>query len=70
MKKWLLSVACFLPLFLVAAPNTAQKIDEKAKTLQEKLQTEKQIHGKLQDIANDIVEGEKRLRKLKTRLRR
>ena len=68
MKKWLLSVACSLPLFLVAAPNTAQKIDEKAKTLQEKLQTEKQIHGKLQDIANDIVEGEKEIEKIKDKI--
>ena len=47
MRLWCLRVALFLPLILVAAPNTTQKIDEKAKTLQEKLQTEKQIHGKV-----------------------
>lgn len=68
MKIWLLSVASLLPLLLVAAPNTAQKIDEKAKTLQEKIQAEKQIHGKLQDIANDIVEGEKEIERIKDKI--
>ena len=62
-------VAVFLPLITFAAPaNTTQKIDEKAKTLQEKLQAEKQIHGKLQDIANDIVEGEKDIEKIKDKI--
>ena len=46
----------------------ARKIDEKAKTLQEKLQTEKQIHGKLQDVASDIVEGEKEIEKIKDKI--
>ena len=68
MKRWLFAVAVFLPLSLIAAPNTAQKIDEKAKTLHEKLQTEKQIHGKLQDIANDIVDGEKEIEKIKDKI--
>lgn len=62
-------VAVFLPFITFAAPaNTTQKIDEKAKTLQEKLQAEKQIHGKLQDIANDIVEGEKDIEKIKDKI--
>ncbi|WP_041956975.1 murein hydrolase activator EnvC family protein [Sulfurospirillum arsenophilum] len=68
MRLWCLRVALFLPLILVAAPNTTQKIDEKAKTLQEKLQTEKQIHGKLQDIANDIVNEEKDIEKIKDKI--
>ncbi|ATB68907.1 putative periplasmic protein [Sulfurospirillum diekertiae] len=71
MKLGLLSgVALFLPLILLAASsgNTAQKIDEKAKTLQEKMQTEKQIHGKLQDIANDIVNEEKDIEKIKDKI--
>lgn len=68
MKGWLLSLAYCIPLLLFAAPNTAQKIDEKAKTLQEKLQTEKQIHGKLQDIATDIVDGEKEIEKIKDKI--
>lgn len=68
MRAWRLGVAVLLPLMVLAAPNTAQKIDEKAKTLQEKLQTEKQIHGKLQDIASDIVEGEKEIEKIKDKI--
>ena len=57
-----------IPFVIFAAPNTIQKIDEKAKTLQEKLQTEKQIHGKLQDIANDIVNEEKDIEKIKDKI--
>jgi len=68
MKKWFLGVAVFLPLIVLASPNTAQKIDEKAKTLQERLQAEKQIHGKLQDIASDIVDGEKEIEKIKDKI--
>ena len=68
MRAWRLGVAVLLPLIVLAAPNTAQKIDERAKTLQEKLQTEKQIHGKLQDIASDIVEGEKEIEKIKDKI--
>ncbi len=68
MRNWLVSLVCAVPLLLGAASSTAQKIDEKAKKLQEKLQTEKQIHGKLQDIANDIVEGEKEIEKIKDKI--
>jgi len=68
MRLRCLSVALFLPIMLVATANTTQKIDEKAKTLQEKLQTEKQIHGKLQDIANDIVNEEKDIEKIKDKI--
>jgi len=68
MKPWFLGVALWVPLVVVAVPNTTQKIDEKAKTLQEKLQTEKQIHGKLQDIANDIVNEEKDIEKIKDKI--
>jgi septal ring factor EnvC (AmiA/AmiB activator) len=68
MKPWFLGVVLWVPLVVVAAPNTTQKIDEKAKTLQEKLQTEKQIHGKLQDIANDIVNEEKDIEKIKDKI--
>jgi septal ring factor EnvC (AmiA/AmiB activator) len=69
MKVGFLGVALLLPLLVIAAPNnTAQKIDEKAKTLQDRLQAEKQIHGKLQDIASDIVEGEKEIEKIKDKI--
>jgi len=69
MKIGFLGVALLLPLLVIAAPNnTAQKIDERAKTLQDRLQAEKQIHGKLQDIANDIVEGEKEIEKIKDKI--
>jgi len=49
-------------------PIQHKKLDEKAKTLQEKLQAERQIHGKLQDIASDIVEGEKEIEKIKDKI--
>ncbi|KFL34854.1 MULTISPECIES: M23 family metallopeptidase [unclassified Sulfurospirillum] len=68
MRAWRLGVVLLLPWMVLAAPNTAQKIDEKAKTLQEKLQAERQIHGKLQDIASDIVEGEKEIEKIKDKI--
>lgn len=68
MRKRCLYMAWIMPLVLLSAPNTAQKIDEKAKTLEEKLQTEKKIHGKLQDIANDIVSEEKDIEKIKDRI--
>ena len=68
--RFLGAAVLFLPLMLLAASpgNTTQKIDEKAKTLQEKLQTEKQIHGKLQDIASDIVNEEKDIEKIKDKI--
>ncbi len=70
MKLGLLCSVALLPLMIFAASsaNTAQKIDEKAKTLQEKMQTEKQIHGKLQDIASDIVNEEKDIEKIKDKI--
>ncbi len=52
----------------MAATNTTQKIDEKSKTLQEKIQTEKKIHGKLHDIANEIVAEEKNIEKIKEKI--
>ena len=63
-----LSLLAFLATLLVAAPNTSQKIDEKSKTLEEKIQTEKKIHGKLQDIANDIVSEEKEIERIKDKI--
>lgn len=69
MKRFFLSVSVlFVPLLCFAAPNTAQKITEKSKTLEEKLQTEKQLHGKLQDIANDIMNEEKNIDKIKDKI--
>ena len=66
---------CFLvlgvPLLCLSAPTqngTAQKITEKSKTLEDKIQTEKQIHGKLQDIANDIMDEEKNIEKIKEKI--
>ncbi len=65
----LLGVASLLlPLLAFSASNTVQKITEKSKTLEEKLQTEKKIHGKLQDIANDIVNEEKNIEKIKDKI--
>lgn len=58
----------WVPLMCNAASNTAQKITEKSKTLEEKMQTEKQLHGKLQDIANDIMSEEKNIENIKNKI--
>ncbi len=67
MKNWLF-VIFFALLVQNLWANTAQKISEKSKTLESKLETEKKIHGKLQDIANDIVEEEKNIEKIKEKI--
>ncbi|MDD2383015.1 MAG: peptidoglycan DD-metalloendopeptidase family protein [Sulfurospirillaceae bacterium] len=47
------------------ASNTAQKINEKAKSLEETTKIEQNLHGKLQDIASEIVNEEKNIEKIK-----
>jgi len=65
----LLGVAIVLvPLLVFSASNTVQKITEKTKTLESKIQTEKQLHGKLQDIAGDIVDEEKNIEAIKNKI--
>nr|MBP6497561.1 peptidase M23 [Campylobacteraceae bacterium] len=68
MKKWLFVVCIFFPLLGVFANSTTQKIDEKAKSLEEKMSTEKKLHGKLQDIASEILSEEKSIEQLKTKV--
>lgn len=63
-----LMAVLWVPLMCNAASNTAQKITEKSKTLEEKMQTEKQLHGKLQDIANDIMSEEKNIENIKNKI--
>jgi septal ring factor EnvC (AmiA/AmiB activator) len=68
MKVPLLGVwVLFVPLLCFSA-STAQKITEKSKTLEEKIKTEKQLHGKLQDIANEIMNEEKNIEKIKDKI--
>ena len=68
MNKLQILSCLVIPHLLMSAPSTTQKIDEKAKTLEEKLQTEKKIHGKLHDIANEIMNEEKDIEKIKDKI--
>ena len=68
MKKWLFVVCVFFPLLGVFANSTTQKIDEKAKNLEEKMSTEKKLHGKLQDIASEILSEEKSIEQIKLKV--
>jgi len=61
-------VILWVPLLALYASNTVQKITENTKTLESKMQTEKQIHGKLQDIASDIVAEEKNIEAIKNKI--
>jgi len=56
-----------IPALLMCA-NTEQKISEKTKTLEDKMQTEKKIQGKLQDVANEIVAEEHAIEKIKEKI--
>lgn len=62
-KTWF--VLIFLCCSIVFASNTAKKIDETAKNLEETKKIEQQLHGKLHDIANEIVNEEKNIEKIK-----
>ena len=53
---------------LVLTANTEQKISEKTKTLEDKIETEKKIQGKLQDVANEIVAEEHAIEKIKEKI--
>ena len=48
--------------------NTVQKINEKAKILEDKVQIERKIHGKLQDVASEIVSQEHEIEKIKEKI--
>ena len=50
---------------LILSANTVQKINEKAKILEDKVQIERKIHGKLQDVASEIVSQEHEIEKIK-----
>lgn len=68
MKKWLLGVLIFFQCLNLYAVNTSEKIDEKSKNLEEKINTEKKLHGKLQDIASEIVNEEKNIEVIKGKI--
>lgn len=68
MKKWLFVVCVLFPLLGAFANSTTQKIDEKAKSLEEKMSTEKKLHGKLQDIASEILSEEKNIEQIKIKV--
>lgn len=53
---------------LAFTANTEQKISEKTKTLEDKIETEKKIQGKLQDVANEIVAEEHAIEKIKDKI--
>ncbi len=67
MKQWFWFFLMSL-LTLDVYANTSKKISENAKTLESKIETEKKIHGKLQDIADDILEEEKNIEKIKEKI--
>ena len=56
---------CLLLSPLILSANTVQKINEKAKILEDKVQIERKIHGKLQDVASEIVSQENEIEKIK-----
>ena len=68
MKKCLFVVCVLFPLLGAFANSTTQKIDEKAKSLEEKMSTEKKLHGKLQDIASEILSEEKNIEQIKIKV--
>ena len=53
---------------LILSANTVQKINEKAKILEDKVQIERKIHGKLQDVASEIVSQENEIEKIKEKI--
>ena len=59
----------YVSLFpLILSANTVQKINEKAKILEDKVQIERKIHGKLQDVASEIVSQEHEIEKIKEKI--
>ncbi len=59
---------CLLLSPLILSANTVQKINEKAKILEDKVQIERKIHGKLQDVASEIVSQEHEIEKIKEKI--
>lgn len=60
-------IVLVLPCLLFAA-NTTQKITQQMKNLEDKSQVERKIHGKLQDVAQEIVSQEHEIQKIKERI--
>ncbi len=48
--------------------STVDKIHEKTKILENKVQTERQIHGKMQDVASEIIAEEAAIEKIKEKI--
>lgn len=63
-----LFLVCLLIPALVWCANTEQKIHEKTKTLEDKIETERKIQGKLQDVASEIVAEEHAIEKIKEKI--
>ena len=66
MIRFTVTFFCFFTMLMAA--NTAEKITEKTKVLESKTQVEKQIHGKLQDVASEIVAEENAIEKIKEKI--
>ncbi len=59
---------CLVVSPMIVCANTVQKINEKTKILEDKVQIERKIHGKLQDIASEIVAQENEIEKIKDKI--
>lgn len=60
-------IVLVLPCLLFSA-NTTQKINQQMKSLEDKSQVERKIHGKLQDVAEEIVSQEQEIQKIKDKI--
>lgn len=67
MRRIVFAGCIVFPLMVLGA-NTEQKIHEKTKVLEDKTQIERKIHGKLQDIASEIVAQEQEIEKIKDKI--
>lgn len=59
---------CLVMSPMILCANTVQKINEKTKILEDKVQIERKIHGKLQDVASEIVAQENEIEKIKDKI--
>lgn len=66
--KHIALMSCLLLPLMVWGANTEQKIHEKTKSLEDKVQIERKIHGKLQDVAGEIVAQEQEIEKIKDKI--
>lgn len=58
----------FVFFFLFLSQNLANTINEKTKNLEENQRIQEQLNKKLEDLANDILNGEKSLKELSTQI--